>query len=75
MRTLQLWEASFIHKGKDLQSLKDQVWMISNWNWPDQKTSDVTIIFIKVWRTFARACSRKGSIGLLVSNTCKKPLS
>ena len=52
MWTLQLWEASFIHKEKDLQSLKDQVWMISNWNWPNQKTSDVTIIFIKVWRTF-----------------------
>ena len=39
------------------------------------KMSGLITIFSKVWRTSTKPCSRKGTIGLLVWNNCKKPLS
>ena len=39
------------------------------------KTSGLITIFSKVWRTPTKPCSRKGTIGLLVWNNCKKPSS
>ena len=39
------------------------------------KTSGLITIFSKVWRTYAKPCSRKDTIRLLVWSDCKKPLS